>query len=193
MQDPHAEGPPAGAPPLDIRQIERPSSSLLAYYALASLLGGPLFPLLFLPRLFRYLTLRYTLDEEGVSARWGVLFRREIHLTYSRIQDIHLSSNLFERWLSLARIEIQTASGSSKAELTIEGVHEFDALRDFIYARMRGQRGLNERQGAGRVGPAPGAAPSVDPRLVAALEAVTRELRTVRETLERRGAPPAGP
>ncbi len=179
----------AEPPRLDVGAIDRPSPSLLGYYALVCLLGGPLFPLFFLPRLFRYLTLRYRFDEEGVSARWGVLFRREIYLTYSRIQDIHLSSNLFERWLSLARIEIQTASGSSRAELTIEGVHEFEQVRDFIYARMRGQRD------AGPPGAAAGSAAgdgTADPRLVAALSEVARELRAVREALGRSAGPPPG-
>jgi putative membrane protein len=46
--------------------------------------------------------------------RWGILFRREISLTYARIQDIQLSSNLVERWLGLAKIQLQTASGSSR-------------------------------------------------------------------------------
>ena len=53
-------------------------------------------------------------DEEGISVRWGILFRREINLTYARIQDIHLRSNFIERWLNLARIEVQTASGRGK-------------------------------------------------------------------------------
>ena len=57
--------------------------------------------------------------------RWGILFRREITLTYARIQDIHLTSNLVERWLRLARIQIQTASASASAEMTLEGLHEF--------------------------------------------------------------------
>ena len=72
--------------------------------------------------------------------RWGVLFRREISLTYSRIQDIHLSSNFVERWLGLAKIQVQTASGSASAEMTIEGLRDFGGVRDFLYARMRGAR-----------------------------------------------------
>ncbi len=49
-------------------------------------------------------------------------------------------SNVVERWLGLARIKIQTASGSAKAEMTVEGIAQFGALRDFLYARMRGTR-----------------------------------------------------
>ena len=72
---------------------------------------------------------------------WGILFRREIYLTYRRIQDIHVSRNLFHRWLGLAAVAVQTASGSSGAEMTIEGVFEPERLRDFLYSQMRGARG----------------------------------------------------
>ena len=33
---------------------------------------------------------------------------------------------------------VQTASASSTAEMTIEGLHNFELVRDFLYARMRG-------------------------------------------------------
>ena len=58
--------------------------------------------------------MRYRFDTDGIHMRWGIVFRRDVLLNYSRIQDIHLRSNLIERWLGLARIEIQTASGSAK-------------------------------------------------------------------------------
>src|SRR5688572_29749137 len=120
--------------------IERPSPALFKYYVLTSLLAGPMFfvPLIYL--YFRYHTMRYEFDEEGISMRWGILFRREITLTYARIQDIHLTSNILERWLRLARIQIQTASASAAAEMTVEGLHEFELVRDFLYSKMRGVR-----------------------------------------------------
>jgi putative membrane protein len=120
--------------------IERPDAKLWTYYLLRSLLLGPFFFVALLPLYFRYHTLHYRFDQEGISMGWGILFRREIHLTYSRIQDIHLVANFVERWLGLARIQIQTASGSAKAEMTLEGLLEFEMLRDFLYSRMRGAR-----------------------------------------------------
>ncbi|HEX2252305.1 MAG TPA: PH domain-containing protein, partial [Thermoanaerobaculia bacterium] len=126
--------------------VARPHRNLLVYYALTSLLLGPLFFVLLVPLYFKYRSLRYELDEEGVSMRWGVLFRREIHLTYARIQDIHLTSNVVERWLGLGKVQVQTASGSSKAEMVIEGRQDFEPIRDFLYRRMRGMR--DERRGA---------------------------------------------
>ena len=129
----------------EILAIERPHESLMTYYMLSSLAAGPFFLVVLVPLYFRYHTMRYRFSDEGVSMRWGVLFRKEINLTFARIQDIHLSSNFLERWLGLARIQIQTASGSSRAEMTIEGIREFRPLRDFLYSKMRGAKGLGER------------------------------------------------
>ena len=158
--------------------IHRPSPELMKNYVVASLLFGPAFfiPLIYL--YFRYKTMRYEFDEEGISMRWGILFRREITLTYARIQDIHLTSNIIERWLRLARIQIQTASASASAEMTLEGLHEFELVRDFLYSKMRGVR-----KGAPT---ATTAATTADPSLAAALREVAAELRAVREALERK-------
>lgn len=166
-----------------VTAIERPCSQLLRYYALKCLLTGPLFPFVFVPHYFKYRTLRYRFDGEGISMRWGILFRREIILNYARIQDIHLNSNLIERWLGLAKIEVQTAAGSAAAEMTIEGVREFEAVRDFLYARMRGTKD-----------PIPATEPSTsltagpvgETELVATLRLVAEELRAIRAALEKK-------
>ena len=160
----------------------RPVPALLLYYFLASCVAGPGFLLVFPLRFFRYRTLHYDFSTEGMTARWGVLFRREISLTYARIQDIHLTSNVIERWLGLGRIEIQTASGQSGAELTIEGLRDFEPIRDELYARMRGAR-------HGKVAAAPGlpaAAANADDQVAAALREAVAELRTIREFLARK-------
>jgi putative membrane protein len=161
----------------EIFAIKRPAPALWKYYILSSFLFGPFFfaPLIYF--YFRYHTMHYSFDEEGISMKWGILFRREIMLTYARIQDIHLTSNLVERWLRLARIQIQTASASASAEMTIEGLHEFAHVRDFLYSKMRGVRGAA----------APAAhAPEPGNDLAAVLREVAAELRAVREALEKR-------
>jgi putative membrane protein len=68
----------------------------------------------------------------------GILFKRETYLTYRRIQDIHVTRGIIQRWLGLATVSVQTASGSSMPEMTIEGVADPDALRDWLYTKMRG-------------------------------------------------------
>lgn len=164
--------------PFDPRPIDRPDPALLRYYLLVCLLSGPAFPIVVIPHILKYITLRYRFDEEGISMSWGVLFRREVVLTYRRIQDIHVTRNILQRWLGLATVSIQTASGSSQAEMAIEGILEAEALRDYLYARMRGVREQ--------------AAPAAPDALPPADEAL-QLLRDIRDSLMKLAAPEARP
>lgn len=161
-----------------IYAIERPHRSLLTLYILRSILSGPMVIVLLPLFYFRYATMRYRFDEEGVSMRWGILFRREVNLTYARIQDIHLSSGVLQRWLGLADVQIQTASGSASAEMTIEGIPEFGEVRDYLYSRMRGQR-------EGTPVEAAQGATATDGDAVELLTGLADELRQTRQALER--------
>lgn len=169
-----------------VSRIERPDPALMTYYTLVCLLTGPLFPIFIIPNYFRYHTMRYRFDADGVSMRWGILFRREINLTYTRIQDIHLTSNLIERWLGLARVQIQTASGSSSAEMTIEGIKEYEPLRDFLYSKMRGHHATPGAPSASPLSTPEAADPLTE--VAGSLREVSAELRALRRDLEQRGA-----
>ncbi len=164
-----------------ILATHRPHPKLLRAYLIRSLLTGPLI-LVVLPVLyFRYRTLRYTFDGEGISMRWGVLFRREVSLTYTRIQDIHLTSGPLLRWLGLADIHVQTAAGSASAEMKVEGLRYYEEIREFLYRRMRGHATAD----------GDAAAPEADGgdeagRIVRALAEVRDELRATRRALEER-------
>lgn len=159
--------------------IERPHRALWTYYLLTCLVFPPAFPLLVLPAWFRYQTMRYKFTDEGISMRWGILFRREVIIHYARIQDIHLRSNVVERWLGLARILVQTASGNAGAEMTIEGLKEFEAVRDFLYSRMRGVKETSPAQASATAE----ATNARDAELAAALREVAQELRATRAAL----------
>jgi uncharacterized membrane protein YdbT with pleckstrin-like domain len=161
-----------------LHAIERPHPRLLAYYVLRAMFVP--FWLVMLPyHYFRYSTMRYRFDAEGVRMSWGVLFRREITLTYSRIQDIHLTSNVVQRWLGLANLEIQTAAASTGAEMTIEGCLEYQEIRDYLYAKMRGSRAKAHLPKDAIADGSPSAA------IVSALVDVGAELRLAREALDR--------
>jgi putative membrane protein len=161
-----------------VRSIERPHPNLLKMYFLQALVTLFAFPITIVPLYFRYHTLRYKFDEEGISARWGIIFHREVYLTYRRIQDIHVTRNLFERWLGIGKVAIQTAAGSSSAELTLEGMEHYEAVRDWLYARMRGT------QPAGA--PPSASAPPVESDVVALLRSIQSELEGARRALEGR-------
>ncbi len=172
-------------PDADILAITRPDPKLLKYYLLSALAFPPAFPFVALPLWFRYHTMRYKFTDEGISMSWGILFRREVIIQYARIQDIHLRSNVVERWLGLARVLVQTASGSAAAEMTLEGLTQFEAVRDFLYSRMRGVK--DHAHGHPRSSSAPAADDAsplpADPGLAATLHEVAHELRLLRETL----------
>ena len=112
----------------------------MKYYVIVSLLTPVAFPITLTVLWIKYRTLRYRFDDEGVWRAQGILWRREVNVAYRRIQDIHLTSGLLQRWMGLATVSIQTAAGSANPELTIDGVLEAEALRDFLYTKMRGVR-----------------------------------------------------
>jgi uncharacterized membrane protein YdbT with pleckstrin-like domain len=163
-----------------IMALERPHPSLWTYYWIRAILTGPgiiaTLPYLF----FRYRTLRYRFDNEGIHMRYGLLFRREVNLTYARIQDIHLKSGLLQRWLGLANVEVQTASGSATAEVVIEGFKEYEAIRDFLYTKMRGYQAKPAHPATA------GSSSTNDGEVVNLLHGIRDELRRTREALESR-------
>jgi len=190
---------PEPVPP-EILALKRPDRALWRYYLVSSFLSGPAIfftlPYLF----FRFHTLRYEFDAEGIHMKVGLLFRREINLTYARVQDIHLRSGVIQRWFGLASVEIQTASGSTGAELVIEGFKQYEAIRDFLYTRMRGyqsQRADRLDQPVGGILPISlthHAAPAVnashtDAELINLLGGIRDELRKTRQLLEQTQRP----
>jgi putative membrane protein len=163
-----------------IRAIERPHPNLMKMYLLQAIAANILFPIVIWPLYFKYHTLRYRIDDEGVSASWGILFKREIHLTYKRIQDIHVKRNIFERWLGIGTVEVQTASVSAGAELALEGMGDHEAVRDYLYGRMRGRADEPARADEG------GAASGAEAELVALLRGIYDELEGARAALDAR-------
>ena len=166
-------GPTGDAPTgYDPSGFTRPDPLLLRYYLLLSALALVGFPFVFVPLYLRYRTLRYRFDDRGVAASWGVLNRREVVLTYRRVQDIHVTRNLLHRWLGLAVVGLQTASGSAGPGITIEGVRDPEQLRDFLYRQMRGAAGDVGAE-AGQPGPA-------DDEALALLREIRDDLRVLR-------------
>jgi len=161
--------------PDPIAVITRPCPALMKYYILKAVATFIAAPVTLTLLYFRFHTMRYRFDAEGIHMAWGILMRHEIMLNYSRIQDIQLRSNVVERWLGLARIEIQTASGSSGSEMTLEGITDHAAMRDFLYSRMRGAHNQHT---------VPTTAPASD-SLAEILTEVAGELRAIRQVLER--------
>jgi putative membrane protein len=173
--------PPA---PFSPATADRPDPLLLRYYLIVSLLTVFGFPFVFLGLYCKYISLRYRFDDKGISMSWGVLFKREVYLTYRRIQDIHVTRNIIHRWLGLADVAVQTASGSAGAEMVIQGLTDPEGLRDFLYSQMRGARdpeaaAHDEQTRSAAEAHAPGAA--ADQQALSLLAEIRDELRRLRQ------------
>lgn len=170
-----------------IYAIERPHPKLMTLYVLRSCSFPPFSLIALLPLYFRYHTLRYQFDDEGITMSWGILWRRKVNLTYRRIQDIHLTTGLLQRWLGLADIHIQTASGKATAEMKIEGLLEYEAIRDFLYSRMRGSQQEGHSSGSkdrASLHAQAGVDVATQTELIAVLREVAREMRLTRAAIE---------
>lgn len=71
---------------------------------------------------------RYGFTPEDLVIRDGLLTRNERHIPYGRIQNIDLVRNPLHRWLRVAEVRLETASGS-KAEAVIR-VLSMDAVAE---------------------------------------------------------------
>ncbi len=123
-----------------VKAVTRPERALLALYALSAIPMLCGWPIAMVPLFFRYHTLWYRFGDDGIATGVGILFRREQQLTYARMQDIHVSQNLLERWLGIGTVTVQTAGAGAGGNLTIVGIRDVEAVRDFLYAKMRGVR-----------------------------------------------------
>lgn len=157
-----------------ILSITRPKAQLWTYYKLKSLAALFGFPVMLVLLHFRFQTMRYRFDNEGISMSWGIIFHHETVVNYARIQDIHLRSNVIERWLGLARVEVQTASAGSGAEMTLEGMQHPEQIRDFLYSKMRGAKDPHKSE-------TEAATP-----IAATLLQVAEELKAIRKLAEER-------
>jgi len=95
-----------------------------------------------------YDTIIYKLTRSELIWRRGVWWKNTGIVPYNRITNIDISQGPISRNLGIASIKIQTAgySGSSDggriAEITIEGVEQFEDLRELIMEFVRGKKPL---------------------------------------------------
>lgn len=160
---------------LDFAALERPSPALMTYYLLSSLVAGPGMIIVIPMMMVRYNTLRYRFEESGIRMQVGWFFRKEVVVAFRRIQDIHVSRNILQRWLGIASVSIQTASGNAMPEIVLEGMTNEDDIRDWLYERMRGAKGQTVEPSTPQT--------SLPPKLNPSTDEVSELLRGIRDNL----------
>ena len=159
----------------------KPEETLLHYYFVASLFWLILFPIVFTLRYIRYRTLRYTFTDKEITMSWGGIHKQSISVSYERIQDIQLSSGPLERQFSLAKVQLQTASGDANAEIVLEGFLKPAEVRDQLYEKI--QQAKNPAQVSATAQPASTASSIESNEIAQSLQDIAHELKTIRALL----------
>jgi putative membrane protein len=98
-------------------------------------LAGLLLLLQMATALLRYVTLEYTLTEDELRVREGLLHRQERRIPLDRVQDLGFESSLLRRALGLVVVQVETASGQGvEVRLDALGVAAAEHLRAVLLA-----------------------------------------------------------
>ncbi len=120
--------------------------------------------------LARYLTLEYTLTQDELRVREGLLERQERRIPLDRIQDLGFESTILRRVLGLVVVLVETASGRGvEARLDALSRADADHLREVLLAARRNLSlaTVVERGAAGEpTTPAPVLPPPFEPEWV---------------------------
>ena len=88
--------------------------------------------------------LRYSIDDERLVINKGILTKTTISIPYRAITDFTLSRSLYERWLDIATIMVQTAGQGAQAgthEGKLSGLVDFESLHATLRSRVKAFRG----------------------------------------------------
>lgn len=83
----------------------------------------------------RYLTYRFRYEPSELVIRSGLLFRKERHIPYARIQNIDAEQNILHRLLHVVDIKIETGGGqSAEATMSVLPLSALGEMRQRVFA-----------------------------------------------------------
>ena len=95
------------------------------------------------------INLSYSIEDERVVVHKGIITKKSVSIPYSAITDFTLSRSLYERWLGIGTLMIQTAGQSPQGggqEGKLEGLTEFDSLHATLRAKVKAYRGSQQAE-----------------------------------------------
>ena len=83
----------------------------------------------------RYLTYRFRYDASELVIQTGLVFRKERHIPYARIQNIDAVQNVLHRLLNVVEIKIETGGGqSAEATMSVLPWAALGEMRERVFA-----------------------------------------------------------
>ncbi len=86
------------------------------------------------------INLKYSIEDERLVIHKGIITKKKVSIPYSAVTDFTLSRSLYERWLNIGTIMIQTAGQSTQAsgyEGKLEGLVEFESLHETLRSKIK--------------------------------------------------------
>ncbi|NQV41207.1 MAG: PH domain-containing protein [Candidatus Marinimicrobia bacterium] len=93
--------------------------------------------------------LRYSIEDERLSIHKGILNKQDVSIPYSAVTDFTLSRSLYERWLDIGTILVQTAGQGAQAgghEGKLVGLVDFDSLHAVLREKIKIYRGQGAQE-----------------------------------------------
>ncbi|MUV56559.1 PH domain-containing protein [Halogeometricum sp. CBA1124] len=127
-----------------------------------------------------YRSADYRLTDDELEYRRGVFFQQKTTVPYNRITNVNAAQGPLQRFVGAGSVGIHTAGfgGQTGAELTIDGVEDYEDIKDQILAKVRRREpqateseDALERQASGT-------------NVESDSQALLAELRTIRQLLE---------
>ncbi|MCS7081126.1 MAG: PH domain-containing protein [Chloracidobacterium sp.] len=82
----------------------------------------------------RYWSFRYRVEADELVIEQGIVRRRERHIPLANIQEIRLEQNLVQRWLGVARADVETSTGGGvEASLAVLATADIARLRQSVF------------------------------------------------------------
>lgn len=109
----------------------------------------------------RYVTFRYRYEPSELVIQTGLVFRKERHIPYARIQNIDAVQNLLHRLLNVVEIKIETGGGqSAEASMSVLPLTALSDMRQRVFAERHAVAVQDASESAASTGQSPTAAPA---------------------------------
>lgn len=105
-------------------------TSILLPFIIAYMFFDPWLALIFLAcyvlfcllaALISYNNFYFAIDEHGFEKDYGVFFKRHVSIPYEQIANVNTSRTLVDRFLGIARLDVETAGSASPRKREITG------------------------------------------------------------------------
>jgi len=136
-------------------------------------------PLIFwIPAYFSRLA--YSIEDDCVRGKKGVFFRKNTTVPYTKITNVDVTQGPLQRMFEIGTLHVQTAGAAGAqgyaAELKIEGIKDFESLRETIIEKVKGFTLKNKIE--------PSAVQEADEKSLVFI-AMLDELKAIRKNLEK--------